>query len=144
MARKGEKRRGTGAVRAAPRPRGASQRRHDPAGGDLADGVVILIADIDVASAVNRHAAWKLEARRGTRAVRAARHARRAGQRCNGSVDADLADGLVSPIGDIDVTGAVDRNIAREVEARRSARSIHASRATGVAREKLELQRPII
>src|SRR5262249_49761309 len=105
-----ETRGGARAVRAAPDARGAGQRCHDPGGGNLADGLVKAVGDVDAAGAVARHDERSVEARGGARAVHATRQAGGTGQRRYHSRNSDLADGVVALIGDVDVASAVDRH----------------------------------
>src|SRR5262249_51039828 len=64
-----EARRCARAVHAASHPRGPRQRRHNPACGYLADGVVVSVGDIDIAGAIDRHAKGEVEMRRGAGSI---------------------------------------------------------------------------
>src|SRR6185436_11508105 len=116
------------AVRASRHACGAGQRRRDPSCGDLADGVVAGVGDVDVAGAVDYHSAGAAEVHRGTCAVLTPRYARGAGQRRHDSGGRDLADGVAEKVGDVDVAGAVNRHATGAVEARRGARAVRATR----------------
>jgi hypothetical protein len=56
-------------------------RRHEPTGGHLADDAVDRIGDIEVASAVDRHAGGRIEARHRARSVHPSRAAEIAGNK---------------------------------------------------------------
>jgi hypothetical protein len=101
----------------------------------------LLVGDVHIAGAIDRHAGRKVEARRGAHAVRAATHTRGAGQRGHDPAGGDLVDSVVELIGDVDVAGAVNRYTEGAVETRGGAGSIPISSATDVAREKLEVVR---
>src|SRR5262249_17096549 len=98
-----------------------------PCGADLADGVIDRVGNVDVACAVDRHAARVGKARGGARAVRAAKYACVAGQGRRNPRSADLADGVVGRVGNVDVARAVDRHTERVEEARGGTRAVRAA-----------------
>src|SRR3954463_6905855 len=99
---------GTGSIHVPPKVRVAGERGHDARGGDLADGGVTCVGDVDVAGAVDGHAPGGEEMRIGTGSIHVPTKVRVAGERGHDTCGGDLADGGVTCVGDVDVAGAVD------------------------------------
>ena len=76
--------------------------------GDFADTMVERVADVDIASAVNRNAGWSTElgAACGAAVTAAAAAAGDGGDDARGGVD--TSDPVVAGVADVDVAGAVD------------------------------------
>ena len=109
----------------------AGQCAHHPAGCYFADGVVVLVRDIDVPAAVHCHAARKTELGCTACAIAAAKAAWLTRKRRDHPGRCHLADGLIVSVGDIDIPAAIYRHAGRSVELRGTACSIVASRAAG-------------
>ena len=94
----------------------ARESTHDSGGADLADGLVALVGDIDVADTVDRHRDRETELRDAGRAVGAAFDAG-SGVGRNHAGGADPRDPVVAVIGHEQVAGSVERDARRRVEA---------------------------
>src|SRR5262249_27599149 len=99
-------------------PRGTGQRGHDAGRGDLADGGVVLIRNLDSLVAVDRNAPRAVEARGGAGAIVASPHASDAGQGRHGSVCGYLANGCIVLLGDVEVAAAAGRHAVWAAEPR--------------------------
>ena len=128
-----ERRRGGRAAIAAEAegPRAGDGRDVPGRGIDLADAVLEVVRDVEVAGAVQRKPAGVSKPRRGGRAAIAAEASRpRSGDGRNvAGRGIDLADTVVVRVRNVEVAGAVQRNPCGEVEPRRGGRAAIAAEA---------------
>ena len=86
---------------------GARQGGYDPSGGDLAEGMVIRVHHVKIASAIGRRFSRKVELRPTARPVGGTRTAGQPGHRSHPARRQDFAQGLVPRIGHIHVSRAI-------------------------------------
>src|SRR5687768_12226198 len=82
--------------------RGAGECCHAAGGRDLSDGVVVGIADEQVALGIEGETDGAVEARVGGVAIGGAPRCRFAGDGCYGAVRSDGADEVIAAIGDVE------------------------------------------
>ncbi len=122
-------RRGPGRVGVAGQARSPCERAHYARGRDLADGVVAFIGHIDVARAVAGDTARGIKARRRPGAVGTPKNVGGTGEGAHGPGGRDLADGVILPVGHIEVARAVGGDAAREIKTCRGPGAIDVTRA---------------
>ena len=105
-------------------------------GRDLADALILIIGDINIARSVERHAAREVELRAGGGAIGEAGGAV-ARDGAHDVVGADDADAVVARIRDVDPAAGVDGEAIGAAEARRGACAVDVGRAVvaGEARD---------
>jgi hypothetical protein len=111
------------------------ERGHSSRGGDFADEVVVGIRDIDIPPVVHGQALGIRKPGRPAIAIDVSSDAGQTGEGGDGSARGDLADGIVSTVGNINVTRVVHSQGERMIEAREGADSVRTAAAFRVAGE---------
>ena len=127
----------------AARPVGASgracqarQRRHDAAGRDFPDRVIVGVRDIQDAGAVDGNPPGLIESRGGASPIGTPGRTRQARQRGHDAAGRDPPDRVIVGVGDIHGAGAVDGHPSRAIESRGAARAVGASAVSRQARQR--------
>ena len=113
----------------------ADDGAHDTRRRDLPD-VIRSIGNVNVAVAVGGNTGREAKARGATNAVSVARQVGAAGERRHDTDRCDLADDVIIPIGNVDVTGAVGGNPERNLKARIRSGAVDTARYTGATGER--------
>ena len=96
------------------------------------------VANVEIASAIDRQANRRVEARGACRAISAPAVSSRAGERAHDAGGSDFSDRVVPRVGDVKIIRAIDREPGRRSETRLLPRAIRASRSAGDTGESRE------